>query len=160
MLDEDSRALVVLREIDGMSYEDIAAAMDLPLPTVKTRLFQRASNAETSTGGLAMSLMRRHRAPSRLQNWLESGESARVGRHVAECDRCLVALEELSDLDDGLVADLTEALSPPSDFEDRAAEQLERRLRNEDALLVFLDLFAVGWDTVRTIFHTEEESNG
>ena len=40
MLDEDSRALVVLREIDGMSYEDIAAAMDLPLPTVKTRLFR------------------------------------------------------------------------------------------------------------------------
>ncbi len=39
-LDEDARALVVLREIDGMSYEDIAAAMDLPLPTVKTRLFR------------------------------------------------------------------------------------------------------------------------
>jgi RNA polymerase sigma-70 factor, ECF subfamily len=39
-LDEDARALVVLREIDGMSYEDIAAAMDLPLSTVKTRLFR------------------------------------------------------------------------------------------------------------------------
>jgi RNA polymerase sigma-70 factor (ECF subfamily) len=39
-LDEDARALVVLREIDGMSYEEIAAAMDLPLPTVKTRLFR------------------------------------------------------------------------------------------------------------------------
>lgn len=39
-LDEDARTLIVLREIDGMSYEDIAAAMDLPLPTVKTRLFR------------------------------------------------------------------------------------------------------------------------
>lgn len=107
-----------------------------------------------------MSLMRRHPSAERLQAWLEHGEPARVGRHVAECDHCLGALEELSDLDDGLVADLTEALAPPSDFEDRAAEQLERRLRNEDALLVFLDLFAVGWDTVRTIFQTEEESNG
>ncbi len=106
-----------------------------------------------------MSLIKRHPSAERLQNWLESGESSRVGRHVASCDRCLGALEELSDLDDGLVADLTEALSPPSDFEDRAAEQLERRLRNEDTLLVFLDLFAVGWDTVRTIFHTEEELN-
>lgn len=39
-LDVDSRALIVLREIDGLSYEDIAAAMELPLPTVKTRLFR------------------------------------------------------------------------------------------------------------------------
>jgi RNA polymerase sigma-70 factor (ECF subfamily) len=39
-LDEDARALIVLREIDGLSYEDIAAAMELPLPTVKTRLFR------------------------------------------------------------------------------------------------------------------------
>jgi len=107
-----------------------------------------------------MSLMRRHPSADKLQNWLESGESARVGRHVADCDRCLSALEELSDLDDGLVADLAEVLAPPSDFEDRTAEQLERRLHNEDALLVFLDLFAVGWDTVRTIFQAEEESNG
>ena len=39
-LDADSRALIVLREIDGLSYEDIAATMELPLPTVKTRLFR------------------------------------------------------------------------------------------------------------------------
>lgn len=107
-----------------------------------------------------MSLVDRHPSAERLQAWLESGEPSRVGRHVADCEHCLVKLEELSNLDDTLVAGLTEALSPPSDFEDRAAEQLERRLRNEDALLVFLDLFAVGWDTVRTIFHPEEESDG
>jgi RNA polymerase sigma-70 factor (ECF subfamily) len=39
-LEPDERAVVVLREIDGLSYDDIAAAMDLPLPTVKTRLFR------------------------------------------------------------------------------------------------------------------------
>jgi RNA polymerase sigma-70 factor (ECF subfamily) len=39
-LDEDARSLIVLREIDGLTYEEIAAAMDLPLPTVKTRLFR------------------------------------------------------------------------------------------------------------------------
>ena len=39
-LDEDARTLIVLREIDGLSYEEIAATMDLPLPTVKTRLFR------------------------------------------------------------------------------------------------------------------------
>ncbi len=39
-LDEDARSLIVLKEVDGLSYEEIAAALDLPLPTVKTRLFR------------------------------------------------------------------------------------------------------------------------
>ncbi|MEQ8843187.1 MAG: RNA polymerase sigma factor [Acidimicrobiales bacterium] len=39
-LDEDSRALIVLKEVHDLSYEEIAAALDLPLPTVKTRLFR------------------------------------------------------------------------------------------------------------------------
>lgn len=39
-LDEDARALIVLKEVDGLSYEEIATTLDLPLPTVKTRLFR------------------------------------------------------------------------------------------------------------------------
>jgi RNA polymerase sigma-70 factor (ECF subfamily) len=39
-LDEDARSLIVLKEVDGLSYEEIAATLDLPLPTVKTRLFR------------------------------------------------------------------------------------------------------------------------
>lgn len=39
-LDEDARALIVLKEVDHLSYEEIAATLDLPLPTVKTRLFR------------------------------------------------------------------------------------------------------------------------
>lgn len=39
-LDPLSRSIVVLRELEAMSYEDIAAALELPLPTVKTRLFR------------------------------------------------------------------------------------------------------------------------
>lgn len=39
-LDEDARTLIVLKEVDGLSYEEIAATLDLPLPTVKTRLFR------------------------------------------------------------------------------------------------------------------------
>ena len=30
----------MLKEVDGLSYEEIAEALDLPLPTVKTRLFR------------------------------------------------------------------------------------------------------------------------
>ena len=39
-LDEDARTLIVLKEGDGLSYEEIAATLELPLPTVKTRLFR------------------------------------------------------------------------------------------------------------------------
>jgi RNA polymerase sigma-70 factor, ECF subfamily len=39
-LDPLSRSVTVLREIEGMSYEEIAALLELPLPTVKTRLFR------------------------------------------------------------------------------------------------------------------------
>jgi RNA polymerase sigma-70 factor (ECF subfamily) len=39
-LDRDARALIVLKEVDGLSYEEIATTLDLPLPTVKTRLFR------------------------------------------------------------------------------------------------------------------------
>jgi hypothetical protein len=106
-----------------------------------------------------MSVFGRHPSNARLHAWLEEGAPKRVGRHVAECERCMAALEELSDLDDTIVADLAEVLAPPEDIENRATAQLERRLRNEDALLVFVDLFAVGWDTVRTIFQPEEDSD-
>lgn len=37
-LDPESRAVVVLREIEGQSYEEIARALDIPEGTVKSRL--------------------------------------------------------------------------------------------------------------------------
>ncbi len=39
-LDDLSRSITVLREIEGMSYEDIAETLKVPLPTVKTRLLR------------------------------------------------------------------------------------------------------------------------
>lgn len=39
-LDELSRSIVVLRELDGMSYEEIAEVLEIPMPTVKTRLLR------------------------------------------------------------------------------------------------------------------------
>ena len=39
-LDDLSRSIVVLRELEGLSYEEIAEVLDVPLPTVKTRLLR------------------------------------------------------------------------------------------------------------------------
>jgi RNA polymerase sigma-70 factor (ECF subfamily) len=39
-LPEDLRTAIVLRELDGMSYEEIAEAMDCPVGTVRSRIFR------------------------------------------------------------------------------------------------------------------------
>jgi RNA polymerase sigma-70 factor, ECF subfamily len=39
-LDELSRSVVVLREVEGLSYQDIADTLGVPVPTVKTRLLR------------------------------------------------------------------------------------------------------------------------
>jgi RNA polymerase sigma-70 factor, ECF subfamily len=39
-LPEDLRRAIVLRELDGLSYEEIAAAMDCPVGTVRSRIFR------------------------------------------------------------------------------------------------------------------------
>ncbi len=47
-LDDLSRSIVVLREIEGFSYQEISEILEIPLPTVKTRLLRsrrRLSNA-------------------------------------------------------------------------------------------------------------------
>jgi RNA polymerase sigma-70 factor (ECF subfamily) len=38
LLEEEQRLLVVLRDLEGLSYEEIATVADLPLGTVKSRL--------------------------------------------------------------------------------------------------------------------------
>jgi RNA polymerase sigma-70 factor (ECF subfamily) len=39
-LPEDLRTAIVLRELDGLSYEEIATAMDCPIGTVRSRIFR------------------------------------------------------------------------------------------------------------------------
>ena len=39
-LPEELRTAIVLREIEGLSYEEIAAAMDCPVGTVRSRIFR------------------------------------------------------------------------------------------------------------------------
>ncbi len=39
-LPEELRVAIVLRELEGLSYEEIAAAMDCPIGTVRSRIFR------------------------------------------------------------------------------------------------------------------------
>ena len=39
-LPEDLRVAITLREFEGLTYEDIAVAMDCPIGTVRSRIFR------------------------------------------------------------------------------------------------------------------------
>jgi RNA polymerase sigma-70 factor (ECF subfamily) len=39
-LSEEHRTVITLREIDGLSYKDIASAMSIPVGTVRSRVFR------------------------------------------------------------------------------------------------------------------------
>ena len=50
-LDDLSRSVVVLREVEGLSYEEISQVLDVPLPTVKTRLLRARRVLATALEG-------------------------------------------------------------------------------------------------------------
>lgn len=97
----------------------------------------------------------RHPNRRRLQRWLDTGETRRVSNHVERCAQCQEVLEEISALDEELVADLQAATTPPDDLRERTYGGVDLRLRNEAALGSFLDLFTIGWDFARTVMDPE-----
>ncbi len=48
VLNEDDRTLVVLREMDGLSYDELSELLGMPLATVKTRLFRARRTLQKS----------------------------------------------------------------------------------------------------------------
>ena len=50
-LDQLSREIVVLREVEGLSYDDIAQTLGVPIPTVKTRLLRARRRLANSLEG-------------------------------------------------------------------------------------------------------------
>ncbi len=102
----------------------------------------------------------RHPNRRRLQRWLDTGEPRRVSNHIESCAHCQEILEELSALDEDIVADLQAATTPPADLRERTHGAVDGRLRDEAALGAFLDLFTIGWDVVRCVVDPETEGGG
>jgi RNA polymerase sigma-70 factor, ECF subfamily len=66
-LSEEHRAVITLREIDGLSYQEIASAMSIPVGTVRSRVFRARDFIDhklrrVHDGGLGRN------APQRLRN--------------------------------------------------------------------------------------------
>ncbi|HXR59957.1 MAG TPA: RNA polymerase sigma factor [Solirubrobacterales bacterium] len=86
-LPETQRAALLLREMDALSYEEIAAAMDTTVPSVKSLLVRaRISLAEASQARLLTCGEVRVEISEAAEGLRKV--SAPVRRHVRECDEC------------------------------------------------------------------------
>jgi RNA polymerase sigma factor (sigma-70 family) len=86
-LPETQRAALLLREMDALSYEEIAAAMDTTVPSVKSLLVRaRISLTEASQARLLTCGEVRVELSEAAEGLRKV--SAPVRRHVRECDEC------------------------------------------------------------------------
>ncbi|HEX6455968.1 MAG TPA: RNA polymerase sigma factor [Solirubrobacterales bacterium] len=86
-LPETQRAALLLREMDALSYEEIAAAMETTVPSVKSLLVRaRISLAEASQARLLTCGEVRVELSEAAEGLRKV--SAPVRRHVRECDEC------------------------------------------------------------------------
>jgi RNA polymerase sigma factor (sigma-70 family) len=102
-LPETQRAALLLREMDALSYEEIAAAMDTTVPSVKSLLVRaRISLAEASQARLLTCGEVRIELSEAAEGLRKA--SAPVRRHVRECEECADFRSQIRSTDKALAA--------------------------------------------------------
>ncbi len=95
-LPETQRAALLLREIDALSYEEIAEAMDTTVPSVKSLLVRaRISLAEASQARMLTCGEVRVELAEAAEGLTKA--SGPVRRHVRDCDECADFRKQLRD---------------------------------------------------------------
>jgi hypothetical protein len=102
---------------------------------------------------------RSHPSDAQLRDWLEDDVSSSVSTHIDGCETCLGRVEGLSDLGEALVGSLKDQWSAPMGIEQRTSSGIESRIRREEAMFGFLDLFAIGGDVFFTVLNDSEDLN-
>ncbi|HEX4804862.1 MAG TPA: sigma-70 family RNA polymerase sigma factor, partial [Conexibacter sp.] len=109
-LPEQQRSALLLREISGMTYQDLAAALDVSVPAVKSLLVrariglvQAAEARDTACAAIRADLADAHERGVRA--------SGLVRRHLHDCGDCSAYRRQLRALDARLAA-LVPALGP------------------------------------------------
>ncbi len=99
----------------------------------------------------------RHPSTRKLREWLDDGAPARIGRHVATCDRCTTVLERISTLNPAAKATLRAITQPAADLDARMRKEVGESIRSQETLGVVGDLFALGWHTANEWLRSEDE---
>jgi RNA polymerase sigma factor (sigma-70 family) len=102
-LPETQRTALLLREIDALSYEQIAEAMETTVPSVKSLLVRaRVSLAEAAEARLLSCEEVRHELGEVAEGLMRT--SAPVRRHLRGCDRCATFRKQLRQNNKALAA--------------------------------------------------------
>ena len=102
-LPESQRTALLLREIDALSYEQIAEAMDTTVPSVKSLLVRaRVSLAEAAEARLLTCEEVRVELGQVAEGLMRTTPPVR--RHLRTCDRCTVFRRELRNTNRALAA--------------------------------------------------------
>jgi len=102
-LPESQRTALLLREIDALSYDQIAEAMDTTIPSVKSLLVRaRVSLAEAAEARLLSCGEVRFELGQAAEGIAKASPLAR--RHLRSCDRCRVFRRELRNTTRALAA--------------------------------------------------------
>jgi len=102
-LPETQRAALLLREMDALSYEEIAAAMDTTVPSVKSLLVRARISLTEGSQARQLTCGEVRLELAEAAEGLRKA-SAPVRRHVRECDECADFRSQIRSTDKALAA--------------------------------------------------------
>ena len=103
-LPETQRTALLLREIDALSYEQIAEAMDTTIPSVKSLLVRARVSLAEAAEARELSCAEVRAELGEVAEGIKQRMSAPVRRHVRTCDRCRGFRKQLRDTNKALAA--------------------------------------------------------
>jgi RNA polymerase sigma factor (sigma-70 family) len=103
-LPETQKTALLLREIDALSYEQIAEAMDTTIPSVKSLLVRARVSLAEAAEARAISCEDVRAELGEVAEGLKQRMSPPVRRHVRTCDRCAGFRKQLRQTNKALAA--------------------------------------------------------
>jgi RNA polymerase sigma factor (sigma-70 family) len=103
-LPETQRTALLLREIDALSYEQIAEAMDTTIPSVKSLLVRARVSLAEAAEARTLSCADVRAELGEVAEGIKHRMSPPVRRHVRTCDRCKTFRKQLRDTNKALAA--------------------------------------------------------
>ena len=102
----------------------------------------------------------RHPSDATLGRWSAGSTSRRAARHAEHCPMCLERLEQITELEPRIRAELGADLMPRPSLESALWERLEARLAEREAISVLTDLIDVGRETSRLLLEGTVDEGG
>jgi RNA polymerase sigma factor (sigma-70 family) len=103
-LPETQRTALLLREIDALSYEQIAEAMDTTIPAVKSLLVRARVSLAEAAEARTMSCAEVREELGKVAEGITQRMAAPVRRHLRTCDRCTGFRKQLRETNKALAA--------------------------------------------------------